>query len=230
MHRCHSAQEERLRSDARDAGAAQDYEKQIDAEYGHSNRKVFVTSGTSGGLVLTLMSLVNPGDEVIIFDPYFVMYEPLVSLVGGKPVMIDTYPDFRIDLSKVKDAITSKTKLVILNSPGNPTGVVATKETGPALGKLCAGEECSLISDRIVFRKFCFDDVFASPAAFNEQTIVIDGFSKSHAMTGWRLGYVHGPSEVIETMIKLQQYTFICAATRAMGGRGGDGCRYSALH
>ena len=183
---------------------------QIDAEYGHANRKVFVTSGTSGALVLTLMSVVNPGDEVIVFDPYFVMYEPLVSLVGGKPVIIDTYPDFRIDLNKVREAITPKTKLVILNSPGNPTGVVATAEECAALGQLCAEKNVALISDEI-YRKFCYDGPFASPASANENTIVIDGFSKSHAMTGWRLGFVHGPAEVIETMIKLQQYTFVCA-------------------
>lgn len=185
-------------------------QKQIDAEYKHANRKVFVTSGTSGGLVLTLMSLVNPGDEVIIFDPYFVMYEPLVSLVGGKPVVIDTYPDFRIDLNKVKDSITPKTKLIILNSPGNPTGVVATQEECVGIAKLCAEKNIALISDEI-YRKFCYDAPFASPCAANENTIVIDGFSKSHAMTGWRLGFVHGPAEVIETMIKLQQYTFVCA-------------------
>jgi aspartate/methionine/tyrosine aminotransferase len=183
---------------------------QVDAEYQHSNRKVFVTSGTSGGLVLTLMSLVNPGDEVIIFDPYFVMYEPLVSLVGGKPVIIDTYPDFRIDLNKVASAITPKTKLIILNSPGNPTGVVVTKAEAEGLGKLCKEKNIALISDEI-YRKFCFDNAFHSPAQANDQTIVIDGFSKSHAMTGWRLGFVHGPAEVIDTMIKLQQYTFVCA-------------------
>ncbi len=185
-------------------------QSQIDVEYGHSNRKVFVTSGTSGGLVLTLMSLVNPGDEVIIFDPYFVMYEPLVSLVGGTPVLIDTYPDFRIDLNKVQAAITSKTKLVILNSPGNPTGVVITPAEAEGLAKLCQEKNVALISDEI-YRQFCFDGPFATPATFNDQTIVIDGFSKSHAMTGWRLGFLHGPTEVIDTMIKLQQYTFVCA-------------------
>jgi aspartate aminotransferase/aminotransferase len=171
---------------------------------------VFVTSGTSGGLVLALMTLVNPGDEVIVFDPYFVMYEPLVKLHGGVPVIIDTYPDFRIDLNKVEAAITPKTKLVILNSPGNPTGVVATKEEVEGLAKICASRNVALISDEI-YRKFCYDGAFASPAFVNPQTIVIDGFSKSHAMTGWRLGFVHGPAEVIDTMIKLQQYTFVCA-------------------
>ncbi len=94
----------------------------IDQQYGHHDRRVFVSSGTSGGIVLTLLSLVNPGDEVIIFDPYFVMYEALTRLVGGTPVLIPTYPDFRIPLDRVADAITDRTKMILLNSPANPTG------------------------------------------------------------------------------------------------------------
>lgn len=183
---------------------------QVDAEYGHDDRKVFVCSGTSGGLVLAMMSLVNPGDEVIVFDPFFVMYEPLVSLVHGCTVSIDTYPDFRIDLNKVADAITPRTKLILLNSPANPTGVVATAEEIRGLATLAAERNIALLSDE-VYRQFCYDEPFLSPAEINEQTIVIDGFSKSHAMTGWRLGFVHGPAEVIDTMVKLQQYTFVCA-------------------
>ena len=86
--------------------------------------KLVVTSGTSGGLMLALMALVDPGDEVIMFDPYFVMYEPLVKVIGGVPVVIDTYPDFRLDPDRVRAAITARTKLILLNSPANPTGVV----------------------------------------------------------------------------------------------------------
>lgn len=183
---------------------------QIDREYQHSDRRVFVTSGTSGGLVLTMWSLVNPGDEVILFDPYFVMYEPLVRLVGAEPILIDTYPDFRIDLNRVADAITPRTKLILLNSPANPTGVTATGEEIRGLARLAAERDVALISDEI-YRQFCYDEPFVSPANTNDRTIVIDGFSKSHAMTGWRVGFVHGPAEVINTMIKLQQYTFVCA-------------------
>jgi len=183
---------------------------QIDAEYGHADRTVFVCSGTSGGLVLSMMSLVNPGEEVIVFDPCFVMYEPLVSLVGGCPISIDTYPDFRIDLNRVADAITPRTKLILLNSPSNPTGVVATPEEIRGLAELAAERDVALLSDE-VYRQFCYDEPFLSPAGSNERTIVIDGFSKSHAMTGWRLGFVHGPAEVIDTMIKIQQYSFVCA-------------------
>jgi aspartate aminotransferase/aminotransferase len=182
----------------------------IDAEYKHADRKVFVSSGTSGGLALAMWSLVNPGDEVIIFDPYFVMYTSLTQLVGGVPVLIDTYPDFRIDLKKVAAAITPRTKLILLNSPGNPTGVVASEAEVRGLAELAAERNIALLSDEI-YSQFCYDAPLASPVKHNERTIVIDGFSKSHAMTGWRLGYVHGPSEVIDTMLKLQQYTFVCA-------------------
>lgn len=182
----------------------------IQAKYHHPNRSVFVSSGTSGGLVMTMLALVDPGDEVIIFDPYFVMYPPLVQLVGGVPVFVDTYPDFRIDLAKVRAAITPKTKLILFNSPANPTGVTATLEEVRGLALLAAEHEVALVSDEI-YSGFSFDGPMRSPAEFNPDTIVIDGFSKSHAMTGWRLGWVHGPSALIQTMIKLQQYTFVCA-------------------
>ena len=182
----------------------------VDAEYDHDDRQVFVSSGTSGGLVLAMQALVDPGDEVILFDPFFVMYEPLIQLVDGVPVLIDTYPDFKIDIGKVEAAITDKTKLIILNSPSNPTGYVPSQEEVDALGKLCLEKGIVLISDEI-YRHFDYDGDFHSPAHVNPNTIVIDGFSKSHAMTGWRLGMVHGPAEIISTMLKVQQYSFVCA-------------------
>jgi aspartate/methionine/tyrosine aminotransferase len=184
--------------------------QEIDREYGHSDREVFISSGTSGGLVLTMLSLVDPGDEVIIFDPYFVMYPPLVQLVGGVPVIIDTYPDFRIDIDKVRSAITSRTKLILFNSPANPTGVTPSAENVRQLAELAAEKNIALISDEI-YSQFCYTGKLDSPAKINPNTIVIDGFSKSHAMTGWRVGWVHGPSDVIQTMIKIQQYSFVCA-------------------
>ena len=182
----------------------------VAAEYGHADRKLVVTSGTSGGLMLAMMALVDPGDEVIMFDPYFVMYEPLVKLIGGVPVVIDTYPDFRLDPDRVRAAITARTKLILLNSPANPTGVVATEAEIRGIAELAAERNVALLSDEI-YREFCYDGPFLSPARFNPQTIVVDGFSKSHAMTGWRLGFAHGPAAVIDEMTKLQQYTFVCA-------------------
>lgn len=182
----------------------------IDAEFGHRDRQAFVASGTSGALVMAMMALVNPGDEVILFDPYFVMYVPLLELVAGKAVVIDTYPTFAIDVDRVRAAITPRTKAILLNSPANPTGYVASRSEVQALASLAAEKNVCLISDEI-YRPFCYDEPFETPAKYNDQTLVIDGFSKSHAMTGWRVGYAHGPAAIVDTMIKLQQYTFVCA-------------------
>jgi aminotransferase len=185
---------------------------EIHAQYKHDDRSVFISSGTSGGLVLAMLAMVDPGDEVIVFDPYFVMYVPLIQLVGGVPVLVDTYPDFRIDLDRVRSAITPRTKLVLFNSPSNPTGVAASLEEMRGIAELCDKHGIALISDEI-YSRFHFDGPVRSPAEFNPQTIVIDGFSKSHAMTGWRIGYVHGPDAIIQSMVKLQQYSFVCAPT-----------------
>lgn len=175
-----------------------------------ADRKLFVCSGTSGGLMLAMMAMVDPGDEVIIFDPFFVMYAPLIRMAGGIPVMVDTDPNFQIDLEKFADAIGPKTKLVLLNSPSNPTGVCLEEASIKAIAEICLQKDIALISDEI-YREFCFDKPFVSPTRFNPSTIVVDGFSKSHAMTGWRLGFVHGPAHVVDTLVKLQQYTFVCA-------------------
>jgi len=192
-------------------------QQDLDRRYGHADRQVFVSSGTSGGLVLTMLAMVNPGDEVIFFDPYFVMYPSLVKLAGGVPVSVSTYPDFQIDLQRLVDAITPRTKMILLNSPSNPTGVVLSTESLRAIAELASQRQIALVSDEI-YSTFQYDEPFVSPATFNDQTIVIDGFSKSHAMTGWRVGMVHGPTEIIETMIKLQQYTFVCAPQPAQWG------------
>ncbi|SIO58683.1 aspartate aminotransferase/aminotransferase [Singulisphaera sp. GP187] len=182
----------------------------VDAEFHHPDRQVIVTSGTSGALLLALSSVVNPGDEVIVFDPYFVMYGNLVALAGGTTVLVDTYPDFRIDVEKVAAAITGRTKCIVVNSPANPTGAVATAEEMEALAKLCRERGVLLISDE-VYRAFCYDGSFATPATWNDEVLVVDGFSKAHGMTGWRLGFAHGPAHVIQEMAKLQQFSFVCA-------------------
>ncbi len=182
----------------------------IDTELRHADRRVLVTSGTSGALVLAVLAMVNPGDEVIVFDPYFVMYPALVGMVGGRCVTVDTYPDFRIDPEKVAAAITPRTKMILLNSPANPTGAVAGAEDVRALGELAARHNIALVSDEI-YREFCYDTPFVSPTRWNDQTIVVDGFSKTYGVTGWRLGFVHGPSVIIDKLTMLQQYTFVCA-------------------
>src|SRR5262249_24508667 len=154
-------------------------------------------SGTSGGLMLALSVLVNPGDEGIVFDPWFVMYSHLTTLAGGQGVGNDNYPHFRIDFHRVRHAITPRHKALLLNSPSNPTGAVVSVRELEGLAKLAAEKNVALISDEI-YKSFCYDHSVASPAKWNEQTIVIDGFSKSHSMTGWRIGWAHGPQHVIQ--------------------------------
>jgi aspartate/methionine/tyrosine aminotransferase len=182
----------------------------VQKRYGHADRELLITSGTSGALVLLLECVVDPGDEVIVFDPYFVMYPHLVTLAGGVSVYVDTYPDFDIDPDRVRAALTPRTKAILLNSPANPTGKVLSRDRLRDLAKLAAERGVLLVSDEI-YQSFCYDGPFDSPAEFNEDVVVIDGFSKAYGMTGWRLGYAHGPRRLIEEMIKLQQFTFVCA-------------------
>ncbi|MBM4067524.1 MAG: aminotransferase class I/II-fold pyridoxal phosphate-dependent enzyme [Planctomycetes bacterium] len=175
-----------------------------------AEREVLITNGTSGALALALFTILDPGDEVIVFDPYFVMYPHFVTLAGGRTVLIDTYPDFDIDPERVKKAIGPRTKAIIVNSPANPTGKVYGAEILRDLARLAADRNVLLISDE-VYRAFCYDAPFVSPLDYNPDTLVVDGFSKKYGMTGWRLGYCHGPRRLIEEMTKLQQFTYVCA-------------------
>jgi aspartate aminotransferase/aminotransferase len=131
-------------------------------------------------------------------------------MVGGVCVTIETYPDFRIDAAKVEAAITPRTKMIVVNSPANPTGVVAHEDELRALAVLAKKHNIALVSDEI-YREFCYEAATTSPAQWNDETIVVDGFSKSYGVTGWRLGFVHGPAAIIDKMTMLQQYTFVCA-------------------
>ena len=144
----------------------------IDAELGQGgDRRVLVTSGTSGALLLALCCVVDPGDEVVLFDPYFVMYRHLVTLAGGNSVVVDTYPDFRLPLDRVAAAITPRTKCIVVNSPGNPTGAVASDCELRGLADLCRERGVLLISDE-VYRSFCYDHPFHSPASWDESPAV----------------------------------------------------------
>ena len=187
----------------------------VGAEYGWENPAVLVSSGVSGGLLLAFMATVNPGDEVIIPDPYFVMYKHLVNLLGGKCVFVDSYPDFDLPVAKIAQAITDKTKMIILNSPCNPTGMVYSQRQVRELARIAAERDVLVLTDEI-YETFCYDGGCPSIAHYHQKCLVLRGFSKSHAMTGWRLGYVAAhPSlrDVIEQMTKIQQYTFVCAPT-----------------
>lgn len=173
-------------------------------------RDLLVTSGTSGGLVLAMLAVVNPGDEVIIPDPYFVSYPHLVTMAGGKAVLVETYPDFRLDPDRVRSAITDRTKMILLSTPSNPTGGVVDAHAMRTLAELARSRGILLVSDEI-YRAFHYDGPARSPAEFSEEVLVIEGFGKTYGVTGWRLGYAHGPKSVIDEMTKLQQFTFVCA-------------------
>ncbi len=189
-------------------------QSRVDQQLGQSDRRVMITSGTSGALSLALMAMVNPDDEVIYFDPWFVMYPALVEMVGGVSVPVRTTSDFQIDLNAVENAITDRTKVIIVNSPCNPSGVCLDENILRGLAELAARHNVCLISDEI-YSLFVYDEPHHTPASFNENVLVIDGFSKSWGMTGWRVGWAHGPSQIIDTMAKIQQFTFVCAPAPA---------------
>src|SRR5262249_3759615 len=154
----------------------------VRARYPHSDRDVLITSGTSGGLVLAALTTLDPGDEAIVCDPFFVMYPHLVRLAGGVPVFVDTYPDFDVDVDRARAALTPRTKLILVCSPANPTGKVLPPDTLRDLALLARERNVLLLSDEI-YSAFCHDGPFRSPAEWNEDVLVLDGFSKTHGMT-----------------------------------------------
>ena len=175
---------------------------------------VFVTSGTSGGIILSLMATVNPGDEVLITDPYFVMYKHLINLFGGVPKFINTYPDFRLRADEIEKQITKKSKIIMLNSPNNPTGVVYSADELKMVAEIARKHHLLIISDEI-YDTFTYENKYESIAKYYENTLLLGGFPKSLAMTGWRVGYAAGPKDLIAAMITIQQYSFVCAPSMA---------------
>ncbi len=172
---------------------------------------VIVTSGVTGGFVLSLMALINPGDEVLIPDPRFVMYSFVVELLGGIPVFVDTYPDFRLTPERLVPHLTEKTKALILNNPNNPTGVVLTPEEIQAIAQLARDHDLFVIADEI-YDKFVYDHLpLRSIARDYDRTIVLRGYAKSWGMSGWRIGYVAASHEIVEYLKMLQHYTYVCA-------------------
>jgi aspartate aminotransferase/aminotransferase len=189
--------------------------EQVQNEFGWVNPAILVSSGVSGALLLVFMTLINPGDEVITPDPYFVIYKHVINILGGKCVFVDSYPDFKLPVEKIADCITDKTKLIILNSPCNPTGVVYREERIKEIAEMAGQNEIPVLSDEI-YEKFSYDGKCPSIANYYEKTLLLRGFSKSYAMTGWRLGFAaahESLGNVIEEMTKIQQYTFVCAPT-----------------
>lgn len=172
----------------------------------YSTSEIIVSNGAKHSLFNTFQSILNNGDEVIIPVPYWVSYAEQVSLSGGNPVLVDTN-NFQLDLDKIKEKINEKTRAVLINSPNNPTGAVFSEESMKELGELAKENNFYIISDEI-YEKLIYDAKHFSVASTSrENTIIINGVSKSYSMTGWRIGYAAGPEDVIKAMSNIQSQT-----------------------
>lgn len=205
------------------AGLAQLRQVICDRTLKHNNLKydskseIIITVGGSEAIDLGIRSLVNLGDEVIIVEPCFVCYSPIVELTGGVPVHITTKAEenFKLTPEALKAAITNKTKLLILPYPNNPTGAIMSKEDLDSIAEILRDTNIIVLSDEI-YSELTYDRKHTSIAelpGMQERTLLINGFSKAYAMTGWRLGYVLGPQPIIKQMLKLHQYAIMCSPT-----------------
>lgn len=179
--------------------------------------EIIVTVGGSEGIDITLRAMLDNGDEVLIPQPSYVSYEPCVILAGGKPVIIELKSDndFKLTKEQVLEKITEKTKLLVMPFPNNPTGSIMTYEELEEIAKICIEKDIFVLSDEI-YCELTYTGKHASIAqvpGMKERTIVINGFSKSYAMTGWRLGYACGPEMIIKQMTKIHQFAIMCAPT-----------------
>ena len=194
--------------------------KFLDRRYGlkyDSTNEILVTVGGSEGIDIAFRSMLDPGDEVLIPEPCYVSYLPCARLAGGVPVTIELKAehDFRLTAEQVEAAITPKTKILVLPFPNNPTGAVMEKKDLEAIAEVVKKHDLFVLSDEIYSELTYLDNhvSIASLPGMKERTIVINGFSKSHAMTGWRLGYACGPKEIIGQMLKVHQFAIMCAPT-----------------
>lgn len=195
------------------------FKRRFDAEY-DPKEEIIVTVGGSEAIDLCIRTLVNTGDEVLIPEPSFVCYEPITVMAGGKPVIIETKAEdkFKLTAEALREHITDKTKLLILPYPNNPTGGVMRKADLEAIADVLRDKNIMVLSDEIYGELTYGGESHVSIAAIpnmRERTVVISGFSKSYAMTGWRLGYALGPKEIISQMTKLHQYAIMSAPTTA---------------
>lgn len=179
--------------------------------------QIIVTVGGSEAIDLSLRCLVNPGDEVIVPVPSFVCYGPLTSMAGGTPVLVETKAEneFRLTADELRAAITPRTKVLVLPFPNNPTGGIMERTDLEAIAEVVRDTNIMILSDEI-YAELTYGQHHVSPANLPElkdRTIVVNGFSKSHAMTGWRMGYVCGPKEIIQQMLKLHQFGIMSAPT-----------------
>ncbi len=192
--------------------------KKFMREYGllyNPEEGILVTVGATEAVSLALLALINPGDEVLIPDPGFVCYEPVVFIAGGTPVSMPMQENdgFKPDMETVTSLITKKSRVIILNSPNNPTGSVLTFDELAELAKLAAENDLIVLSDE-VYEKILYDDAkhysLATFPDMRERTVIVNSFSKTYAMTGFRVGYALGPRDLISTMLLVQQFIVAC--------------------
>ncbi len=187
----------------------------LDYDWEH---ETLVTVGGSEAIDLTIRTLCNPGDEVIIHEPSFVCYKPIAQLAGAVPVVIDTKAEnnFRITADELRAAITPRTKLLVLSYPNNPTGAIMERADLEALAEVLRGTDICVVSDEI-YAELTYNGKthvsIASVDGMRERTVVVGGFSKAYSMTGWRMGYALAPAEIISQMTKIHQYAIMCAPT-----------------
>jgi len=181
-------------------------------------KEILVTVGGSEAIDLCVRSLVNPGDEVLIPEPSFVCYVPITQAAGGVPVIIETQPDngFKLTAQQLEGKITDKTKLLIMPYPNNPTGAVMSRAELEEIAEVAERHNLLVLSDEI-YAALTYTQAghttFSSLPGMRERTVVVNGFSKAHSMTGWRLGYAAGPQEIISLMTKLHQFAIMSAPT-----------------
>lgn len=192
------------------------FKRTINLDY-DPNNEIIVTVGGSEGIDIAIRTIVEPGDEVLIVEPCFVCYSPIVTLSGGTPVIIETKAEneFRLTAEELKEKITDKTKLLVMPYPNNPTGAIMERKDLEAIAEVLRDTDILVLSDEI-YSELTYTEKHCSIAeieGMKERTIVINGFSKSFAMTGWRLGFMAGPKEIIKHSLKLHQYAIMSSPT-----------------
>ncbi len=197
-----------------------------------ADHEVIVTVGGSEAIDIALRAMVDPGDEVLIPQPSYVSYEPCAVLAGAKPVIIELKEEneFRLTAKELREAITDKTKILILPFPNNPTGAIMERKDLEAIAEIIREKDLFVISDEI-YAELTYKDKHVSIVSLpgmQERTVLINGFSKAYAMTGWRLGYACAPREIMEQMLKIHQFAIMCAPTTSQYAavealRNGDG-------
>ena len=171
-----------------------------------------ITGGVAGGLMLGMLTLLDQTDRVLIPDPYFICYESLGNLLTEQPAYYDLYPDFRVTEECLEAGMREDVKVLILNSPSNPTGRVLDEDELKAAARFARRHDLPIISDEI-YEAFSYEGAAPSILSYYDQVVLLGGFGKTYGMPGWRLGYAVGPTDVIDRMRTLQQFSYVCAPT-----------------